>query len=454
MAQQASLVTLNVMGAKEVDTATARLSSLLRSLEANLPTIICLQEINRKSISALQAWADRHRYTSSTASETQARRAILCATLALAKEEAAFTTTDLPRHTDGKDYQVVQATLESLGLAVHNVHFHHRHAPTRRLQMASVASELPAPAVGCGGKDTIVCGDFNVDLNNKADGDAVEGAEPVLPGLLAGFDDCVDAAATTPITTHHAHGTRPDGVFHRGSAWDVRGAARLPSAAALSDHDGLVVALRRARPAPRAPRCGPRALEDMAAAGRVLLASLGEDPERDGIKRTPLRMAKSLRDLTRGYDQNLEEIVGEGVFSEGHAGAVVVRNIDLFSLCEHHMLPFFGKAHVGYVPNEDGRVLGLSKLARITDMFAKRLQVQERLTTEIAAAVEAAIGARGVGVVVEATHLCMVMRGVQKIGSSTVTSAFTGVFETDDRTRSEFLQCCCGGGGGATHSCL
>ena len=343
MAQQASLITLNVMGAKEVDTATPRLSALLRSLETNPPTIVCLQEVNRDSLSVLEEWCDRHGYTSSTAASlpTQSRRAILCATLVIAKEAATFTTTDLPRHTDGKDYQVVQANLESLGLAVHNVHFHHRHAPTRRLQMARVASELPAPAAGCGGKDTIVCGDFNVDLNDTGDG-----AEPVLPDLLAGFDDCVDDAA---ITTHRAKGTRPDGVFHRGTAWDVRGAARLPTddgSAALSDHDGLVVSLRRSQPARPAQRCGPRALEAMAAAGRVLLASVGEDPARDGLRRTPLRLAKSLRDLTRGYDETLAGIVGEGVFNEGHSGTVVVRDIDLFSLCEHHMLPFFGKCHV------------------------------------------------------------------------------------------------------------
>jgi GTP cyclohydrolase I len=171
---------------------------------------------------------------------------------------------------------------------------------------------------------------------------------------------------------------------------------------------------------------------------RRQLELLGEAPEREGLQRTPRRVAESLRFLTQGYQQTLAAVVGEGVFQEPHENMVMVRDIELYSLCEHHLLPFFGKAHIAYIPN--GRIVGLSKLPRIVDMFARRLQVQERLTGEIADAIQAVLAPRGVGVVIEAYHLCMMMRGVEKQNSKTITSALVGSFRDDGKTRDEFLR--------------
>ena len=167
------------------------------------------------------------------------------------------------------------------------------------------------------------------------------------------------------------------------------------------------------------------------------LELLGEDPEREGLKKTPQRVANSLTWLTRGYDMDVRDVVGDAVFNETHSSMVMVRDIELYSLCEHHMLPFFGRAHIAYIP--DGKIVGLSKLPRIVDMFARRLQVQERLTEQIATAVQDVLAPKGVGVVIEAMHLCMMMRGVQKQNSQTVTSAVRGIFRNDARTREEFL---------------
>jgi GTP cyclohydrolase I len=175
----------------------------------------------------------------------------------------------------------------------------------------------------------------------------------------------------------------------------------------------------------------------LAALVREQLALLGEDPEREGLLRTPARVEKALAFLTRGYSERLEDVVGGAIFSDHHHNMVMVRDIELYSLCEHHLLPFFGKAHVAYIP--DGRLVGLSKLPRIVDHFARRLQVQERLTEEVAAAVESVLEPLGVGVVIEAYHLCMMMRGVEKQNSCTITSALRGVFRDDARTRDEFL---------------
>ena len=165
---------------------------------------------------------------------------------------------------------------------------------------------------------------------------------------------------------------------------------------------------------------------------------LGEDPTRDGLIKTPERVAKAMAWLTRGYDLRVEDVVGDGVFEEEHESMVMVRDIELYSMCEHHMLPFFGKAHIAYIPN--GRIVGLSKLPRIVEVFARRLQVQERLTEQIAQAIQDVLRPEGVGVVIECEHLCMMMRGVEKQNSKTITSALKGSFRNDPATRDEFLR--------------
>ena len=170
---------------------------------------------------------------------------------------------------------------------------------------------------------------------------------------------------------------------------------------------------------------------------REMLAEIGENPEREGLKRTPLRVAKAMDFLTSGYHMSAEEIIKKAVFEEDVKEMVIVRDIEFYSMCEHHMLPFFGHAHVGYLPN--GKVVGLSKVARVVDVFARRLQVQERLTNQVADALMEHLGAHGVAVVMEASHTCMMMRGVQKQNSTTVSSAMRGSFESDARTRAEFM---------------
>ena len=171
---------------------------------------------------------------------------------------------------------------------------------------------------------------------------------------------------------------------------------------------------------------------------REQLRRLGEDPSRPGLVGTPRRVAESMKWLTRGYRSNAGEAIGSGVFVEEHDNMILVKDIELYSLCEHHMLPFFGKAHVAYIP--EGRLLGLSKIPRVVEVFARRLQVQERLTDQIADALQEALQPDGVGVVIEAYHLCMMMRGVEKQNSKTITSAVRGRFRADIRTREEFLR--------------
>jgi GTP cyclohydrolase I len=196
-----------------------------------------------------------------------------------------------------------------------------------------------------------------------------------------------------------------------------------PEPQIITSHTPRLSALK---PAPRGPQLV-----------RELLTEMGEDPAREGLADTPERVWASLSFLTDGYDRDIADVVGDAIFEEEYDEMVAVRDVEFYSLCEHHLLPFFGRAHIAYIP--DGTIIGLSKLPRLVDLFSHRLQVQERLTTQIAAALEEVLAPRGVGVVLEGSHLCMMMRGVQKQQAETVTSAMRGIFKTDPRTRAEFL---------------
>jgi GTP cyclohydrolase I len=178
--------------------------------------------------------------------------------------------------------------------------------------------------------------------------------------------------------------------------------------------------------------------QDIASSIKTLLSEIGENPEREGLLKTPERVSKSMEFLTNGYDKNPSEILKSAMFSESYSQMVLVKDIELYSLCEHHMLPFFGKAHIAYIPN--GHIVGLSKIPRIVDVFSRRLQVQERLTDEIKDCIQETLNPKGVAVVIEAQHLCMQMRGVQKQHSSTITSAFSGIFMSNEKTRAEFMK--------------
>ncbi|OGG53157.1 GTP cyclohydrolase I FolE [Candidatus Kaiserbacteria bacterium RIFCSPLOWO2_12_FULL_53_8] len=171
---------------------------------------------------------------------------------------------------------------------------------------------------------------------------------------------------------------------------------------------------------------------------KKILEELGENPTRNGLKETPRRVEESLRFLTQGYHLSAEEVIADALFEEDHNEMIVVKDIEIYSLCEHHLLPFVGKAHVGYIPN--GRIVGLSKIARVADVFARRLQLQERLTKEIADALQKSLRPLGVGVIIEAEHFCMMMRGVEKQNSKAMTSAMRGSFLDDEKTRQEFLR--------------
>ncbi len=177
--------------------------------------------------------------------------------------------------------------------------------------------------------------------------------------------------------------------------------------------------------------------EDLAKHYKEVLSQIGEDPEREGLVRTPERMAKAMQYLTHGYDINPDELINQAIFHEEYSEMVIVKDIDVYSMCEHHMLPFFGKAHVAYIP--DGKIVGLSKVPRVVDAYSRRLQVQERLTIEIRDCIQRTLNPKGVAVVIECSHMCMQMRGVQKQNSVTTTSAFTGLFMNNDATRKEFI---------------
>ncbi|KAH9843879.1 uncharacterized protein C8Q71DRAFT_17449 [Rhodofomes roseus] len=214
--------------------------------------------------------------------------------------------------------------------------------------------------------------------------------------------------------------------------------SRVGGDSPLPDPNGLgwpaksTVARLHATPAEKAER-----EQKLVGAVRTILECIGEDPDREGLLKTPERYAQALMWMTRGYEERLADVIHDAIFAEDHEEMVIVRDIDIASLCEHHLVPFMGKIAIAYIPNN--LVLGLSKLARIAETFARRLQVQERLTKQIALAVQEAIKPRGVAVVMEATHLCMTMRGVQKPGSMTVTSCMLGCFRTQQKTREEFL---------------
>uniref|UniRef100_A0A915NTQ6 GTP cyclohydrolase 1 n=5 Tax=Meloidogyne TaxID=189290 RepID=A0A915NTQ6_9BILA len=197
------------------------------------------------------------------------------------------------------------------------------------------------------------------------------------------------------------------------------------------------IGLKVPSPIPPAAIAQRPQLNEMVKAYEQIISHVGEDINRQGLQKTPFRAAKAMLYFTKGYEENFDDVLNEAVFDEDTDEMVIVRDIEMFSLCEHHLVPFLGKVHIGYLPNK--KVLGLSKLARLVEMFSRRLQVQERLTKQIAAAVLQAVHPSGVGVVIEASHMCMVMRGVQKINATTTTSCMLGVFRDDPKTREEFL---------------
>ncbi|KAF5322304.1 hypothetical protein D9619_001046 [Psilocybe cf. subviscida] len=241
----------------------------------------------------------------------------------------------------------------------------------------------------------------------------------------------------TPIS-RDGYGFRRSGISTPQIGYDGQRESQISQDLLVPDPNGLgwpaksTVSRLNATPEEKAARDAK-----MAAAVRMILECIGEDPNREGLLRTPDRYAKALLWMTRGYEERLADVINDAVFAEDHEEMVLVKEIDISSLCEHHLVPFTGKIAIAYIPNK--LVLGLSKLARIAETFSRRLQVQERLTKQIALAVQEAIKPRGVAVVMEATHLCMTMRGVQKPGAITVTSCMLGCFRTQQKTREEFL---------------
>ncbi|XP_019647632.1 PREDICTED: GTP cyclohydrolase 1-like isoform X1 [Branchiostoma belcheri] len=262
----------------------------------------------------------------------------------------------------------------------------------------------------------------------------------VVNGPTADADDVIFgdvASLKSRVRSHTDPGRKPIGKDDGDTTEDSqngdggRGRGRPPLARVQSSRDIDIV--ERTRSVDQMNR----ALPDMEAAYHTILSSVGEEPTRQGLLKTPSRAAKALMYFTKGYQEDLQGILNDAVFDEDTDEMVIVRDIEMFSMCEHHLVPFIGKVSVGYLPNK--KVLGLSKIARIVEMYSRRLQVQERLTKQIALALSEAIQPAGVAVVCEATHMCMVMRGVQKLNSKTVTSCMLGVFREDPKTREEFL---------------
>lgn len=215
-------------------------------------------------------------------------------------------------------------------------------------------------------------------------------------------------------------------------------AAAVRSPSPVIDFDGLSKpSLGTRERKEESPEQAAARLEKMTGAIRTILECIGEDPNREGLLATPMRYAKAMLDFTKGYQENVKDIVNDAIFHEDHNELVIVKDIEVFSLCEHHMVPFTGKMHIGYIPDKD--VIGISKLPRIADMFSRRLQIQERLTKDVAHAIMEILKPQGVAVVMESSHLCMVMRGVQKTSATTITSCVLGCIEKREKTRNEFF---------------
>ncbi|KAI0343188.1 GTP cyclohydrolase I [Trametopsis cervina] len=271
----------------------------------------------------------------------------------------------------------------------------------------------------------------SVRTNGVAD---AEQAQDSHLNLAHRSDEPLPSPSAIPAHVHEGYGFRPPS----GSETPNIAPPAQGQSTPLPDPNGLgwpaksTVLRLNATPEERAAR-----EEKLAGAVRTILECIGEDPDREGLLRTPVRYAQALMFLTKGYEERLTDIINDAVFAEDHDEMVIVRDIDIASLCEHHLVPFTGKVAIAYIPNK--LVLGISKLARIAETFARRLQVQERLTKQIAIAVQEAIKPRGVAVVMEATHMCMTMRGVQKPGAITTTSCMLGCFRTQQKTREEFL---------------